>query len=70
MNEMLVVEGHEYKWLMDIMARLSCGEPVGTLDDLDTAAGLLERTACCDRCERMYNEMTLAKIGYENKGGV
>jgi len=70
MKEVLVIEGREYRWLSDLLTRLYCGDTVGTLDDLDYVSGLLERTACCDRCENRYNEYTLEKIGYEKKGGV
>lgn len=70
MSDLLVVEGREYRWLNDLLVRMSCGEEIGTNDDLDYAAGLVERSACCERCEGLYNQHILSKMGYEKKGGV
>lgn len=70
MSDLLVVEGSEYRWLTDLMSRLACGEEVGTHDDLDAIAGLVERISCCERCERIWNEAALEKAGYEKRGGV
>tara|TARA_S200002703_G_scaffold153622_1_gene155383 strand:+ start:557 stop:772 length:216 start_codon:yes stop_codon:yes gene_type:complete len=69
MSDLLVVEGAEYRWLNDFMHRFVCGEEVGTHDDLYRIAGLVERSSCCERCERIWNESLLEKAGYEKKGG-
>jgi len=70
MSDLLVVEGAEYRWLNDLMSRLASGEEVGTPADLYRIAGLVERSSCCERCERIWNESALKNAGYEKKGGV
>ena len=70
MSELLVVEGPEYRWLNDMLGRMMSGDEVGTHEDLDMVSGLVERSACCDRCEGLYNHHILSKAGYEKKGGV
>lgn len=70
MSDLLVVEGAEYGWLTDLLTRMSCGEEVGTHDDLDAISRLVERFSCCERCEAIWNESALERAGYEKKGGV
>ncbi len=70
MSELLVVDGDEYRWLFDLMLRIEMAEDIGTDDDRDRIAGLFQRHACCESCERRWNDMTLEKAGYKKKGGV
>lgn len=70
MTNLMVVEGREYDWLNDLLGRMLCGDEVGTNDDLDYVAGLIERVSCCERCEGLYNHHILSRMGYEKKGGV
>jgi hypothetical protein len=66
-----IVGGDTYYQLVDLLERLCTGEPVGTEEDENLAAGLLKYTMVSNRCcEGAHFDRLLTEVGYEKKGGV
>ena len=65
-----IVGGDTYRQLVDLLERLSCGEEVGTEEDMFLAGGMLKytlvNTECCDGA---HFDSLLSEMGYEKKGG-
>ena len=67
-NELLAVGGSDYEWLQDFLGRMQSGEVAVPEDDYDHVIRLVERIACCTRCEDIWNEAVLEAAGYVKNG--